>query len=253
MKLYEIAQADTYKIELSEDRAVALIAKNCQHALKFLVTPIVRGMTGMHGYNENQTFMLVHGAAGERSSTNTSNHYTVILDKVLPPLGYPKRGSSIICGNFANRDHANNYGDLYAILPFDGTPIGVCPDFDMWGTPITLGDTTHDISDWNDIFVEMGVPEDVETFGEIIDTLVEIRANPDENEAEFPWLFNIGEGKAAITQAFLEAYSKPFKLISTDNKAFMHTGFPKEFWIGGKCIAISMDKFRAMREKLEKL
>lgn len=246
MKLFEIAD-EIYKTEITEEDAFDLLSKHCSEALKTYDKPIVRGMTGLPN-----NFGLIHGAAGHRESANTTNYYTVILDKILPPEGYPKRGASIICANWENRSHAYGYGhNAFAIFPYDGATIGVCPSYDMWNTRITLGDDEKSINVWNREFIKMGIPPDA-TFDEIVKRLEMIRTSEDnQNFEHHSWLFDMEPGN--IKKEMAEAYSKPFMLATTSKQQVYNDGVQRELWIGGKCVAIHMSTYKTLKKRIADL
>lgn len=235
-------KSSSYRYSVEEEKAWKMILKHCKDSIPHMDTPIVRGMRGNSAEN---IFMIINGAAGERKSRNTKNFYTVILDHVLTPLGFPKRSASIICGNWKNRSHANGYGTLYAIIPFDGVKIGVCPGEDMFDTEIKLGNKTHNISRWNEEFDKLDISDD-DTYSDMVGML-EMKAETAEDEgwedSDQYWL------KAFLDQngdkVIKEAYTKPFTLTTTKESAY-DDGAEHELWIGGKCIAIEFYTFKRM-------
>lgn len=227
MMLHELKQ---YKTDLDDTHEVwELLNKHCKDAIGTL--PIVRGMNTF-----KKGFGIIHGEAGGRESRNTSNHYTVILDAVLPK-DYPKRAKSIICANWKGRYHAKNYGTLHAILPFDGVKIGVCPEDDMFGTEVTLGNKTQAISRWNSFYYNQDITDS--SYKALISDFKDVLKRKD--------LFGLDEN--TIAQTIAEAYVKPFKLATTKTAEIYNDGGPHELWIGGKCIAIELSLYRkVMRE-----
>lgn len=239
MKLHEIVEkGDKYKKKLKSDEAWELLNTNCKDAMKSFHTPIVRGMTAIPG-----GFGLIHGEAGERKSRHTTNHYTIILDAVLKD--YPKRSASMICANWDNVDHADGYGTLYAIFPFDGVKIGVCPSYDIWDTEVTLGGVERELSRWNINFQELGMRDNM-SFDEMIERMeMLIEKNP----AVVPaWLNNI---KDDIRGAFTKAYTEPFRLATTAQSGIYDndTEDRHELWIGGKCYAINMRLYTKLQQE----
>lgn len=230
MKLYEIAG---YKTDLAAEEAWDLLNKHCKDALKDLNRPIVRGMTNM-----GTGFGIIHGEAGERRSRNTSNHYTVILDEVLPKE-FPKRSKSIICANWYGMTHADRYGTLHAIIPFDGVKIGVCPYMDMWDTEITLGGETGSIPGWNYWLKKVGVTENM-SFNEMVKTMEAHNGG----DSDYEWLKKI---QGNVREELIKAYTKPFKVATTANSNIYNADEDaREVWIGGKCVAINMKIYSKM-------
>lgn len=239
MKLFEIT--GTHKTEINLDKAWELIQAHCQDSLNHLDTPIVRGMRAM-----TTGAGIIQGDAGSRKSANTSNQYTIILDEVLPKE-FPKRSASIICANWENRDHAGRYGKLYAIIPFDGVKIGVCPEFDMWDTIVTIVRTKRTIRQWNRELAAAGVIDSM-SFDQMIDKIDRYKTNPTLYNGEpiiWPWIKAIKDGPGEVKKAIAKAYTKPFKLTTTKEASY-NDGNKHEVWIGGKCVAIELDVYQAM-------
>jgi hypothetical protein len=74
-----------------------------------------------------------------RTSANTYNHVTILVDGMKEWKKYPDRAKSIICSS--SDSNAESYGDLYIVLPKNGANIGICSSTDWWGS---FGDITID-------------------------------------------------------------------------------------------------------------
>lgn len=86
---------------------------------------------GSTEYGEYGSF--VDPAATERKSSSAKeNIYNLITSYGKGWEKYPKRSRSIICST--GTQHASEYGDIYVILPEDGSLIGVASDTDIWGS-----------------------------------------------------------------------------------------------------------------------
>lgn len=69
--------------------------------------------------------------APPRKSANTLNYYTLIIDNSPRWSKFPKRSQSFVCST--SKATAGAYGTaLFAVFPFNGTPIGICPRNDIW-------------------------------------------------------------------------------------------------------------------------
>ena len=240
MKLYEVK--GTYKQGLSEEEAVKLLPK-CSDALHFTDAPIVRGMTGF------ADFYLLRGEYGKRKSVNTNNIYTLILSAVLGKKGYPKRSASIICTNYENRDYVDVYGITYMILPFNGVGIGVCPEYDMFFTEITLFGKQYEIHKLNryfeDLFdfLHLELRENA-TYYQFIQLLKKAIAHKDFlkfRDHEVFAGFTVENAQNIIEQAYGTAN---FNLTTTATPEFFNDGTDHELWIGGPCLAVKYDKFK---------
>ena len=239
MKLQEIKQQ--YKTQLAEEQAFKLLKKHCSDALQTYHSPIIRGMS-----RSATGVSLMQGNAGHRGSRYVgSNFYTIILDAVLAPLGFPKRSASLICGNWANSNHAGGYGDKHAIFPYDGVKIAICPEEDIFGTDITIGGRTDAINRWNKLFEAFKLNDNsIREFLESVKEKYETDLAGNKYFADEKWLKEIAEGGI---ETLKKSYQKPFKLTTTANPIY-NTGTqqPHELWIGGKCIAIEMQLYRSM-------
>jgi hypothetical protein len=78
----------------------------------------------------NDDFGVIYPKKGERESRNTNNIYTLIINESPKWKMYPKR--EVICSS-------EKYNSVYSVFPFNGAKIGVCKDYDMWGSFSKLG------------------------------------------------------------------------------------------------------------------
>lgn len=236
MKLYEIIKS--YKSELSADEAWKKIETHCKDALKDLETPIVRGMK-----NFESGFGIIQGEASQRASANTSNHYTEILDAALAKDGFPKRSASIICANAENWEHADTYGVLHAIIPYDGVKIGVCPYGDMWETEISIGDWSKPIARWNSAFNGLKISD--KSYEDLKRDLKKWITDPPRkilNDEKWIYEFN----PSTLDKQLKESFSEPFKLTTTAKSGVYNDGECREVWIGGKCVAIDIEIYQKL-------
>ena len=241
MKLSEIKLlTEAYREKISGGTAVELLRKHCRDALKTFDTPIVRGM------KSDGRWQLITGEDGGRESANTTNHYTVIMDEVLPPE-FPRRSKSIICASYANRIYAGDFGTRYAIFPFDRVKIGVAPEYDLWNTEITLGRETNRIVKWNRIFTDADITAD--SYKSILSQLEDIRANP-RPVGKVPELqFMLNDMDDDLDKMLRTAYTRPFKVTTTADP--IYNPGSHEVWISGKCVAIEFEYFLEMKDELK--
>lgn len=243
MKISELLKEDRkQKIAAEEAARVALI--NCTDALKFKHTPIVRGMSGEHCH-------ILNGEAGGRTSKNSSNHYTLILDEILPESGFPLRSKSTICENWEGRANTRMYGNLHVILPFNGVKIGVCPQADIWHTEVTIGEYTKDLNIWNDEF-EMREVRDA-SYDTIVNDITQGGSlSKDEDDEYVRWFRRVfgnnkGEYNATRVDKMLrQAYSPEalkLALTTTKNPTF-NDGKQHELWFSGKCVAMPFKDYK---------
>lgn len=209
---------EDWRTSISLDEAVNLVVANCRDSLK--AQPIYRGID----IDSPQSAYTLHGEVGERKSANTSNHYTVILDHVLTPLGYPKRSASAICSTDVHR--ATEYGYGYRIYPYDGVKIGVCPNEDMFYTKVFVPQNgTHArINQINRAFMDSFVSS--ESFDKLVKTCVEKQC------------FLFGETEEEIKKNLEKYYSPTEAGFELHTTADFHSLPRREVWIGGKVVAV---------------
>lgn len=238
MKLNEIKLLrEAYREDISRDEAWEILRRNCSDALKTFDKPIVRGMT------KGADYQVITGEDGGRKSANTSNYYTVIMDAVLPKE-FPRRSKSIICSSFFNRSHSEGFGTMYALFPFNGVAVGICPDYDMWRTIITIGDRSRDIHEWNDIFDAIGTPDT--SYSDIVDHLKYVQAHLEEYP---PYAHEMLKGVDDIDKVLRQEYTQQFEVTTTANPTYNGDG--TELWISGKCVAIRWPEYEKMKEELK--
>ncbi len=224
--------------------AVSILNKHCKDALWMLEKgrPIWRGDDNMRV----EGFALLDASKSVRKSKNTSNYYTVLLDNnpYNQPLGFPKRSKSLICST--SYSYASDYsGDVYAIIPFDGVPIGCVNEQDMWDTMVRLFKTTLKISNWNDVFKRAGINESIGGFNQFAkaladdaDMVLKVQhalaywdVNPNVKDIE------------AVRKNFMDYLFKAYSSKQTGHTVATTKTLPKgknqEVWVGGKCVVIS--------------
>lgn len=241
-ELHQFKLLESYKRDISLEKAAELIEVNCKDALKHINTPLMRGT------KLKEDAYILEGEAGTRESRNTSNHYTIILDEILPPLGYPKRSKSIILGNYENKDYVQEYGNIFAILPYDNIKIGVCYLHDIFGTKTFIGSREQNISleKMNEIFEKMNVPD--YTYQDLVQYIEEVLDDTeDEHYDEAVKIFSKGE----VDDIIRKAYSvKQLRMTLETTKTVYDVLGPRELWIGGKCIAIKIEDDEILKDKL---
>jgi hypothetical protein len=113
--------------ELSEKQFMNLVNKNCK---EFLKNPklIYRGVAAF-----DDLYYYVNPNAIYRPPVNNGyedNLYQVFFDTSKNWSEYPKRSKSVMCSlNFST---ANRYGNVYNVIPYDGSEWCVSPKPDFW-------------------------------------------------------------------------------------------------------------------------
>lgn len=92
---------------------------------------------------------------GQRTSANTENYYTLLVDHDPAWSDYPPRSSSIIASSKLHV--AQGYGTPYVVLPVHDPQIGICTMADYWiSFPRVRAISGHtDMSDLNQIIRNM--------------------------------------------------------------------------------------------------
>lgn len=137
-------------------------------------TPIYKGFD-----NLEQPYYVTNPQAINRESRNTANYYTVIFDNSPYRKDFPKRNKSLICSTA--RFTAENYGDVYRVIPFDGAKIAVCPDYDFWVSFNSYNDGIRDLDCFNrhlfNIMIIAGIDIDTNILIEQLNDLYTNHAN----------------------------------------------------------------------------
>ena len=235
MKLDEVTRPKHRKMISKADMQQFLLA-HCKLALGNAKRPIVRGFSA----EVNRPFLIDTLAGSVRRSVNTSNHYTVILDAVLPPE-FPRRSTSIICANFAALGYAGSYGKLFAIVPFDDAKIGICPKDDMFATSIKLFGYSDSIEDHNNNFKRADISD--RSFEEL---LTDFKAYVDLTPS---WWYHKARGlsMSEIRSGFRDAYTKPF-VAAKPGDTILSSTTEHEVWVGGKAVAIPLAQYVRMMD-----
>lgn len=77
-------------------------------------------------YTKLRDYLLIEGQKGGCQSQNTSNHYTLIIDKLLKDSHSYDYNDLNLLYVLIQLKVPTVYGNSYIILPFDDTEIGMC-------------------------------------------------------------------------------------------------------------------------------
>ena len=235
-----LLEAD-HKHEIHQEDAFDYALKHCKEALKLGMKPMVRGTFSDH----STAFVLTPETADDRKSANTSNYYTKILDETLGVAGYSLRSRSVIFANWENLHTAQDFGTVYAVLPVDGSKIGVCPFYDIFEVEIKIGGVQHGINIWNGEFELRDVPD--RSFAKIVSG-IEATLTPDFDpehhfKDDFKKIFTPGKVKDQLLAAY-DPKTLGFKLSTIAGIANLKGAH--ELWTSGKCIAIELDEYETL-------
>lgn len=130
MRLSNFLLNENFANNISINDAIEIINKNCIKNFKYMNDSdvwIYRGDSNLI----NAAYVSYSKNRSERKSANTTNEYTYLFSEILDSWKkYPKRNKSIICST--SEKYAADYGNVYYVIPFDKTSIGICPQSDLW-------------------------------------------------------------------------------------------------------------------------
>ena len=243
MRFKDYLREARHREDVSVEKAIELIKAHCKDAR--IGYPLWRGTK-----KAQEEAYVIQGDLGERTSANTTNHYSLIMDQFLPAQGYPARGKSIILAAHDNIVYARTYGKVYAIFPYDGVPIGVVPTEDIWYVRFKMGGETQarTMEKWNEILDNAGVTDF--SYYDLVEGIKETLSNDqDESYDMFDRIF----GSISNVEDVLEkAYSaKNLGLRLTTSKERIQGD--RELWIGGKCVALRHDIWEKVLDKMGKV
>ena len=246
--------------ERNADKIMATLQDHCSEAMTHFKTPLWRGMS-----NHDEQALYINTTNSVRKSQNLCNHYTELMDNSPYFKNFPNRSKSLIAST--SQDRASGFtrfgrGNVYALFPFNGTTIGVCPDFDIWETPIQLLMTDQfgnqklildtDFGMLPKYLQHMGLPETFKGMAEHVKT----------DRFVFELGLLLGR-EAAIKQrdSFLNELQKSmspektgFTLITTaTNLGAEERKSSHEVWFSGKCIAIQSETWIKIYREMSNL
>lgn len=245
MRFKDFLKEAKHRQDISVEKARELIGDNCSD-MNF-TKPFWRG-----SMKANEECYIIQGDQGGRSSANTSNHYTVIMDEFLPAKGFPKRSASIILTNNHGEEYARGYSSsqgsnrgLYAIFPFNGVPIGVCDNEDIWHTRTEIGRShAKTLEKWNNWFDSNDVPD--YSFEDLVQGI------KDGLEDEHSGLDSVFDSASTVERDLRQAFTPPMLPLKLATSATVPEDKDRELWIGGKCVAVRQDIWAQWTREIEK-
>lgn len=137
--------------------AIDFLNQNCKNGIKAVANGglLFRGVT-----NLGKDYYIQDSSRGIRTSKDSNNAYQLLMDNSSALSGYPSRSNSFICT--AYRDYALTFGDIYVMIPVDGTKVAVADSDDFFGTYMNDGVfRDHSIEDLSELlgllFSKLGV------------------------------------------------------------------------------------------------
>ena len=232
-----------YKTKISIEQVKKYAIEHCRDYLKNDDAPLIfRGMSGKDTYLLDTTHTI-------RKSAHTNNAYTLILDQFLPSE-YPRRSQSIICTG--DKQKALNYGEVFVILPFNGTKIGSVNKRDIWDV---FYSNTNNIRAFTKLFNELdefNIDIKIETYDDVIEALQEL-CKFDLSELSFFTKEDVERADDGDNPSY-EYINKNLKEVFSVKNLEFDAFTPKnlnnhkfdgaEYWIGGKSLAIPLQVWK---------
>ena len=254
---------------IDSDSLIETIKKYCSDAMWMVEKnkPFWRGDGSVMRQIEDERMMMVDTSATMRMSENTSNYYTVILDGHPGYSKFPKRSRSFIAAT--NEHVAFGYAEkAYALIPFNGTKIGVVGSPDIWDLRVKLFGESLLIEHANSVFQRLDIIPTVAGFKafakklksgdheaiiavrKAVATLNRSALNRDKHLS----LEELDERINPIVNDFwghiLEVYSPAaLKLTAATTATISHDIAVSEVWVGGKCLCISSAEWADLVER----
>lgn len=239
---------------------VEIIEARCSDALWMFDnnSPLWRGDVGLSVRElSNSTAGLV-AEPKQRRSANTSNYYTLIFDSIDSRKAAPKRGRSFIASTESTTalGFGNSGSNLFAIIPFNGTQIGIVPGGDLWSTEISVFGKTLKIKTWNMAYARMGLSDT--DWDEWVQFDKDLKAG---NETAIDRFKKAGLIDMKYASTFLEELNRGYSLEQSKQTVHTTKDFPRNFkvnelddidgrevWVGGKCVFIPRDSWALIRK-----
>lgn len=127
--------------------AIDFLNQNCKDGIKAVANGglLFRGVT-----NLNKDYYIQDSSGGIRTSKDSNNAYQLLMDNSSALSGYPSRSNSFICTSAYH--YAAEFGDVYVMIPVDGTRVAVADSDDFFGTHMNTGAfRNHSIQDLSEI------------------------------------------------------------------------------------------------------
>jgi len=140
-------------ILLTEDHAQPISNNDAENIIRTKCTLVDKNNINIYRGTPTHTDYLF--GSGEfskpRTSANTSNYTTLLIDNSPLWNAYPKRSKSYICTT--SETMARQYGTKYKVYPYDTANIGIAPNDDFWFSFNRLKEVAnnHNISNFNDL------------------------------------------------------------------------------------------------------
>lgn len=233
-------QEEVYKTKVNFDDMIEKIKKE-YGKLPELDEVFFRGMTG------DDNAYILNAKARNRSSNDTSNHYTVIFDEYLKKKNLPLRSRSLICSTKASRAREFN-SNLFVIIPVNKNSIvGVVNKEDIWDYKLKNKDTLrYGINRINDTYSRLKISDN--SFNDIVKGIEKNLTPPWDNDHK-QFLSKYFDTKTDIKDQLMDLYDlekigATFETIKTAAKKEN-----TEVWFSDKAYAINYEIYEQILKK----
>ena len=138
------------------------------------------------GVKSNADYIIADGRDVNRTASDTYNFVNLLVSGVLPEWRkYPPRNKSFICT--LAKHQAEQYGDVYYVIPLEHQYIGVCPKRDFWGAFKTI----RLVDPFNDALFQLaGSPKDIDPNKADVADLKAVLEKADKNLGDIDYFIN---------------------------------------------------------------
>lgn len=238
------------KVDLTAKQIINWIEKNSpRYIVRAKSSPIFRGKRSgdLVSMSSPQDFT--------RTSANTTNVYTELIDSFPSWSDYPKRSKSLICST-ADEGYITQYGDIHLVIPVDNAKVGICPASDFWGSFKTLqGYGIDDMNEFN------GAVEDIiGVSASVVPSSKKFKIKNAENYDKHNIVYGSFTKNLMDRIVYYKSnlYDELEKVLDPKDNKFKHTAAAefkdktgnnvtdglegKEVWISGTCMLINLSR-----------
>jgi len=149
MRITEIlAKSRTSTVKIPKNNIDEFLSKKCPIAFNSPFK-IYRGI------RNERSLLYGNSKLFKRTSVNTKNYYTLLMDYILPKWKiYPKRSYSFICSS--DMIDCSAYGKIYQVFPVGDPIIGICPDGDLWWS-FEKSNNIDSLGEFSSLFYDLNV------------------------------------------------------------------------------------------------
>lgn len=263
----EVKPFSAEKMEVNAE-LLTFIRRHCSKSIWMFdnLTPIWRGERQASALLGSDGVAVIDTTQSERSSQNTRNWYTLILDNHPAYKDFPKRSQSIICTTKYSTAQSYGRDNAMAVIPFDSAKIGWVNAPDIWKKSVNLGNNRESLIGMNDFFnslESLGLKDDDwQSFVEfdknlktdegmrkiVGDELISIGVDSDSVEE---WMNNfLNKIREAYADLNMELHTpasiRQYEDLFTSKESLKSKA--SEMWIGGKVLCLDEDVFEELAE-----